>query len=80
MNPQTKKLIFAGIVAILIIAAFYFYSDSMTINEIILAVVGAAGYIKYVWVWIDKKEVEKDFHREAGIKYSTFKKIIKPHK
>lgn len=77
MTTQTKKILFTGIIAILILAAFYFWSDTMTLSEMIITIVGAAGYIGYVWEWFNRKEVEKDFLNEAGIKYKSFKALEK---
>jgi hypothetical protein len=55
-----NKLIYAGIIAVLFIAAMAFFNKTTTLGEIILAFVGAGSTIGYVWKWITVSEVKKE--------------------
>ena len=74
---MSKKLIFTIIIAVIFIVAIIVYNDKMTFNELVLAFVGAGGYIGWCWKWFSEAEVLRFFRNEVGIKFSTFKKAKK---
>lgn len=67
---MNTKIIFISIIAIIVIAILYFYHDTMTLSEIVSALVGASASIVAVYQWLvkrDKDEVIKQ--KEEEIKY-----------
>jgi hypothetical protein len=81
------KILYAGIIAALFIAAMIVFNKTMTLGEIILAFIGAGSTIGWVWKWINEKEILAQLKAEQTINESLEyenrqikKKLIKNNK
>ena len=64
------KITFISIIAVIVIAVLYFYHDTMSLSEIVSALVGASASIVAVYQWLvkrDKEEVIKQ--KDEEIRY-----------
>jgi predicted membrane protein len=67
------KTIFLLVVALLLVLLIVLYHNSMSLTELILALISAGSTLKAIWEWFEKKEIASAFKNEVGINYHTFK-------
>jgi len=57
---KTTKMTFAIIIAAILIAAMYFYRDTMELPELFSYFIGAGGSITAIYAWLTKNEKEAE--------------------